>query len=99
MASISDHVDKYKPEHIAKIIDTYQHRTEEERYSRRVDMAEIAKNDFNLNISRYISTAVGEEDIDLAATYQALIAIEAEVQAARHTHNTFLTELGLNELP
>ncbi len=31
-------------------------------------MDEITKNDFNLNISRYISTAVGEEEIDLAAT-------------------------------
>ncbi|HEY8906305.1 MAG TPA: type I restriction-modification system subunit M, partial [Rhodoferax sp.] len=43
-------------EHIAKIIATYQHRLEEARYSRRVEMAEIEKNDFNLNISRYIST-------------------------------------------
>jgi type I restriction enzyme M protein len=43
-------------EHIAKIIDTYKNRTEEPRYSRRVDMAEIEKNDFNLNISRYISS-------------------------------------------
>ena len=43
-------------EHIAKIIKTYQFRKEEARYSRRVEMAEIEKNDFNLNISRYIST-------------------------------------------
>ena len=54
--------------HIAQIIDTYQHRREAPRYSRRVEMAEIEKNDFNLNISRYISTAVGEADTDLAAT-------------------------------
>jgi type I restriction enzyme M protein len=52
-------------EHIAKIIYTYQHRKEEPRYSRRVEMAEIKKNDFNLNISRYISTAVAEEEINL----------------------------------
>ena len=39
-------------EHIAKIIDTYKDRTEAPRYSRRVEMAEIEKNDFNLNISR-----------------------------------------------
>lgn len=55
-------------EHITKIIDTYQFRKEEIRYSRRVDMAEIEKNDFNLNISRYISTAVSEAEIDLQAT-------------------------------
>jgi hypothetical protein len=39
-----------------------------QRIGCRVEMDEITKNDFNLNISRYISTAVGEEEIDLAAT-------------------------------
>jgi type I restriction enzyme M protein len=42
-----------KPEHIQKIIAAYQHRTEEPRYSRRVELDEIVKNDFNLNISRF----------------------------------------------
>ena len=36
---------------------TYQHLKEELRYPRRVGMPEITKNDFILNISRYISTA------------------------------------------
>ncbi|EQD66491.1 N-6 DNA methylase domain protein, partial [mine drainage metagenome] len=48
-------------EHIDRIVDTYQFRKEEPRYARRVDMAEIEKNDFNLNISRYISTALGRK--------------------------------------
>ena len=56
-------------EHIAKIIKTYQFREEDARYSRRVEMAEIEKNDFNLNISRYISTAVGEAEISLEVTH------------------------------
>src|SRR5687767_864483 len=43
-----------RPEHITKIIETYQYRKEEPRYSRRVEITEIEKNDFNLNISRYI---------------------------------------------
>ncbi len=87
--------------HIAKIVDTYQQRPEKpiERYARRVEMAEIEKNDFNLNISRYISTAVGEEEIDLTATNQALMAIEKEIRKARDTHNGFLRELGLPLLP
>ena len=55
-------------EHITKIIETYQNRTEEPRYSRRVEMPEIEKNDFNLNISRYISTAVAEIEIDWRRT-------------------------------
>ena len=86
-------------EHIAKIIDTYKFRTEEARYSRRVDMAEIAKNDFNLNISRYISTAVGEAEIDLDATHSELVEIEKTIVAAKRKHNEFLKELGLKPLP
>ncbi|MFN9100691.1 MAG: type I restriction-modification system subunit M [Gemmatimonadaceae bacterium] len=86
-------------ENRARIIATYQHRTEAPRYSRRVEMAEIEKNDFNLNISRYISTAVGDEEIDLAATNAVLSEIENEIRAARDTHNEFLRELGLKLLP
>jgi type I restriction enzyme M protein len=86
-------------EHIQKIISTYQNRTEEPRYSRRVEMAEIEKNDFNLNISRYISTAVGEEEIDLAAINEKLVEIEYAIQVATAKHNAFLKELGLSLLP
>ena len=69
------------------------------RYSRRVEMAEIEKNDFNLNISRYISTAVGEAEIDLEATHGELIEIEKAIAAAKQKHNAFLKELGLSSLP
>ena len=86
-------------EHIAKIIKTYQFREEEPRYARRVEMAEIEKNDFNLNISRYISTAVGEAEIDLAKTHQELVEIEQAIAAAKAKHNAFLAELGLSPLP
>jgi len=88
-----------KPGHIEKIIDAYRNRSEEPRYSRRVPMAEIGMNDYNLNISRYISTAVAEEEIDLQATNQELVAIEKDIQTARDKHNAFLKELGLPLLP
>jgi type I restriction enzyme M protein len=86
-------------EHIARIINTYQFRKEEPRYSRRVEMDEIEKNDFNLNISRYISTATTEEEIDLAETHKKLVEIEKTVSSAREKHNQFLKELGLPPLP
>ena len=86
-------------ENITKIIATYQNRTEAPRYSRRVEMAEIEKNDFNLNISRYISTAVGEEEISLEATNATLIEIEEAIKTATNQHNAFLKELGLPLLP
>src|SRR3954451_1872922 len=86
-------------EHISKIIHTYQHRKEESRYSRRVEMEEIEHNAFNLNISRYVSTAEAEEEIDLAATHGELVKIEKEIHAARDRHNKYLKELGLPPLP
>ncbi|MHB8255485.1 MAG: type I restriction-modification system subunit M [Acidiferrobacter sp.] len=86
-------------EHINRIVDTYQFRKEEPRYAHRVDMAEIEKNDFNLNISRYISTAVAEEEIDLAATHARLVDIERAIQIATAKHNAFLKELGKPLLP
>lgn len=90
---------KLLPEHISKIIDTYQYRKEEDRYSRRVGMDEISKNDFNLNISRYISTATAEVEVDLAAVHDQLTDIEKEITAAKNKHNAFLKELGLPLLP
>lgn len=87
------------PEHIEKIIDTYQHRKQEDRYSRRVSMEEIEQNEFNLNISRYISTAEPEPEIDLAQTHSTLTEIESTIRAATAKHNAFLKELGLPLLP
>ncbi|AUT62897.1 type I restriction-modification system subunit M [Paraburkholderia terrae] len=101
----AEHFDKGKrqnqlrPEHIHRIIDTYQHRREEIRYSRRITMAEIEQNDFNLNISRYVSTAVAEEEVDLKLARRQLVSIEKEIVKAKDKHNVFLKELGLPLLP
>ncbi|MGI6246577.1 MAG: type I restriction-modification system subunit M [Pseudochelatococcus sp.] len=86
-------------DHIGKIIETYQFRKEEARYSKRVSMERIAEEGYNLNISRYISTAVGEEEIDLSATREQLATIEAQIRTSITKHNTFLKELGLPLLP
>lgn len=85
-------------EHIDKIVDTYQYRKEEDRYARRVSMGEIEKNDYNLNISRYVSTAEAEEEIDLAVVHADLVRIEARIAEATKAHNQYLKELGLPTL-
>ena len=100
-ASDGEHFEKGKrqnrllPKHIDKIIDTYQYRKEEDRYSRRVSMGEIEKNDFNLNISRYVSTAKPEKQIDLAVVHQSLTEIEKNIVSATAKHNKYLDELKL----
>ena len=101
----SQHFEKGKrqnrllPEHIDKILDTYQHRREEERYSMRVSMERIEKEGYNLNISRYVSTAEAEEEIDLGAVNLELLSLEQKIDAATKRHNEFLKELGLPLLP
>ena len=87
-------------EHIEKIVDTYQQRPESiEQYARRVEMGEIEDNDFSLNISRYVSTAEPEVEIDLSATHTELADIEKQIQESTAKHNAFLKELGLFPLP
>ena len=88
------------PEHIDKIVETYQFRKEEDnKYSRRVSMEEIEKNGYNLNISRYVTTTVEEEVIDIAEVKKTLDKIEDDIIKAKAKHNKFLKELGLPELP
>jgi type I restriction-modification system DNA methylase subunit len=86
-------------EHIDKIIDTYRYRREETQFSRRVGMDEIRANDYNLNISRYVSTAESEPEVDLQATHQSLVEVEQQLKDATARHNAFLKELGLPPLP
>lgn len=90
---------KLMPEHIDKILDTYQHRREEDRYSMRVSMERIEKEGYNLNISRYVSTAEVEEEVDLGAVHSQLVSLEQKINAATSRHNEFLKELGLPLLP
>jgi len=83
---------------VEKIVSTYQNRNDEERYSRRVSIEEIEKNGFNLNISRYVSTAEPEEEIELADVHRKLVKAAQNAQKARDLHNEFLKELGLESL-
>ena len=88
-----------RDEDIDKIVDTYQFRKEEDRYARRVSLEEIEKNEFNLNISRYVSTAVAEAKVDLKEVHEQLTNIEEDISKALDEHNSYLKELGLDLLP
>lgn len=101
----SEHFEKGKrqnrllPEHIEKIVSTYQYRKQEDRYSLRVSMEKIAAHDYNLNVSRYISTAGPEETVDLLAVNAELTELEEQITNASKKHNEYLEELGLPKLP
>lgn len=85
--------------HIDDIVNTYRDRTEKDRYSRRVSLKEIVEtNDYNLNITRYISLAQEEAQIDLDANHARLMAIEKDLALTKEKLNGYLRELGLAEI-
>ncbi|GAC54476.1 type I restriction-modification system subunit M [Gordonia amicalis] len=60
---------RLRSQDIHKIVDTFNNQREDDRYSRMVPMSEIAdpKNDYNLNIPRYIDSSEPEDLQDLHA--------------------------------
>lgn len=64
-----------------------------------MEIEEIERNDYNLNISRYIRPTVDEAEISLEATQGDLVEIERSRATAKHKHGAFLKELGLSPLP
>ncbi len=104
-ASSDEHYEKGKRQNtlrdkdVDKIVETYQYRLEEPRFSRQVSLQEIKENDFNLNITRYVSLSQEEKQIDLFEVNKQLQDIEKKITEARDKHNAFLKELGLPELP
>ena len=97
----SRHFDKVKtqnllrPAHIQKIVDAYQARTNEDKYSHIASLADIKANDYNLNIPRYVDTFEAEEAIDLNAIAEQLKAIAQQSQATDATIAAFCQELGI----
>lgn len=85
-------------DNIKSIVETYKYRQEKERYSRKVPMDEIEKNGYNLNISRYVSTAEDEIEIDLDKVNERLTSINERIETKTKEHNEYLKELKLKTI-
>ena len=88
---------KLRPEHIQKIVDTYRNRTEIEKYSHLAPLQEIADNDYNLNIPRYVDTFEEEEEIDIKAVMADIKELEAKRSELDAQIEVYLRELGIVE--
>jgi type I restriction enzyme M protein len=71
---------RLRDQDIHKIVDVFNKQSELPRYSRMVPLEEIEKNDFNLNLPRYIDSQQAEDLQDIAGHLQGGIP-EADVQA------------------
>lgn len=98
----SQHFEKVKTQNILreedidKIIDTYSNRETTDKYSYVATLDEIAENDFNLNIPRYVDTFEEEEAVDLAAVSKELKSLNKEMASTDETIADFCKQLGID---
>jgi type I restriction enzyme M protein len=83
-------------ENIEKIVDTYRNRKEIEKYSNLASMEEIAENDYNLNIPRYVDTFEEEEPINLDEVSKELKNLNSEISENQKIISNFCNELNIS---
>jgi len=82
-------------ENIARIVSTYLAFQTVEKYAYRATPQEIADNDCNLNIPRYVDTFVEEEEIDLDAVQAEIATLETQLAGVRTKMQEHLKDLGI----
>ena len=83
-----------RDEDVAKIATAVHAFADVAKYARVVGLDEIEKNDWNLNISRYVETADAAEKIDVATAIAKLRELEQRRGEAEAKMNAYLKELG-----
>lgn len=81
--------------HLTRILDTFRSHQAVDKYAYVAPLDEIAENDFNLNIPRYVDTFEEEEEIDVAAVEQEIERLEGEMAEVRAKMKQYLKELGV----
>lgn len=84
-----------REEHIDKIVETYRERTVIEKYSYSAPLQEVADNDYNLNIPRYVDTFEEAEEIDIQAVMLEIKQLEAKRAELDIEIEGYFKELGL----
>ena len=79
---------RLRSQDIHKIVDVFNKGLELERYSRLIEIDEIAANDYNLNIPRYIDSSESEDLHDLSAHLQGGIP-NRDIDALKHYWQVF----------
>jgi type I restriction enzyme M protein len=98
----SQHFEKVKtqnvlrPEDIKKIINSYKSRTTEQKYSYLAQISEVAENDYNLNIPRYVDTFEEEEAVNLKTISKELKKLEVDIKSTDAAIENFCKELGID---
>ena len=84
-----------RDEDVLEIINTYRAREAKDKYSYVATLEEIAENDYNLNIPRYVDTFEEEEEIDLNIVSERLISIDNDLNDVNELIANYCNELGI----
>ncbi len=97
----SRHFEKVKTQNVLrsgdmdKIITAYRERSNEDKYSYLAPLSEIAENDYNLNIPRYVDTFEEEEAVNLEAVSDELRSVAEALAASDKEIAKYCDELGI----
>lgn len=86
---------KLEEKHISDILSAYLARQDVEKFARVASLEEIKRNDFNLNIPRYVDTFEEEEFVDIEEVQDNIAHIKAELADVEAKMNEYLKDLGL----
>lgn len=79
-----------------KVVATYRERAFVEKYAYVATREEIAENDYNLNIPRYVDTFEAEAPVDMAAVNAEIHALRGKLADVEARMQAYLKELGLD---
>lgn len=82
-------------DHISKIVAAYKAFKTVDKYAYRATPDELAENDFNLNIPRYVDTFEPEKPVNLKAVQGEIEELENKLAGVRKQMAGYLKELGV----
>jgi type I restriction enzyme M protein len=82
---------------IEKIVGVANSWQEIKGFSKVVSLSDLAKNDYNLNVTLYVSPQKDVEDIDIPATWAAIRVVENELRSVDEQIAGHLKEIGYGE--
>jgi type I restriction enzyme M protein len=84
-----------RDEDVQRIVEAYWEREDRDKFAYVASPDEIAENDYNLNIPRYVDTFEPEDPVDLEEVQEEIDRIEKELSETSQTLDKHLQELGL----
>lgn len=89
---------KLRPEDIDRIVKAYEAFQEEDKFAKVATLEDIRKNEYNLNITRYVDTSEEGEEIDIEEVISRISEREQELSDSKVKINSFLEQLGFERI-